>query len=305
MGSWVRSRGGHITLSIFILLGAGIIASPAAADQFDGTIPSAEENLPGVLVRYVELEENEVMDWSWRASSEVDFVITIPSRNETILDRPDQVSQGGDLKADHSAIYMFAWYNEDPDHDKEISYTIHRVQTEPVVIGILAIGVVSFLVFVYVLWYSTRGYKKVKGPDGKTPESRAQAPREPPEGPKKVAAVGMVVSLIAISVTFLVFLPQEGLDTEKGSELVLSIDNGAAEDHVVWVTTSEPGGVQVQFDKVTIAAGATGKVLILASPEWTGTSLTVEFNDRTADTKSTESWTPTTGQRDEMTYDIP
>jgi hypothetical protein len=287
---------------ILVLLGAGFIAMPATATQYEGTIPSAGDDLPGLLVRYVELEKNDIVDWSWSSGNELDFIIMIPSENETVEERLGKVSQGGDLAADRSAMYMFSWYNDDPDHSVGISYTIHRVQSEPIIIGIMAIGVITFLVFVYVLWYSMRGSKKGTGTSKEGGNGGVPATGEPPEGPKKVAVIGIIASLIAISVTSFVYLPQESLDTDKGSELVLTIDNTTPDDHVIWVTTSGPGGEQVQYDNVLIAGGETGMVLILASPEWRGTGLTVELNDRTAGTKDIESWTPSKGQRDEMAY---
>ena len=304
MGRVVWSYRGYYTIVVLFLMGAGLIATPATATQYEGTIPSADEDLPGVLVRYVDLEKNDNLDWSWRSGQELDFIIVVPSENETIEERFGFESQTGEFIADRSAMYMFAWYNDDPDHSVGISYTIHRVQSEPIVISILAIGVVAFLGSVYILWSTTRGSKKGTGPPQEGDKGSAPATGEPSDGPKNVAVIGIVVSLIVISLTFLVYLPQEGLDTERGSELVVTIDNTLPDDHVIWVTTSGPGGEQVQFDKVLIMGGETGKVRILASPEWSGTGLTVEFNDRTAATKDIESWTPSTGQRDEMAYDI-
>ncbi len=302
MGSRVRFRGRHLTVLTFILLGAGLIATPATATQYEGDVPSADDDLPGVLVRYVDLEKDDIMDWSWRSDQDLDFIIVVPSENETLEERSGYKSQGGEFTADRSAMYMFAWYNDDPIHSVGISYTIHNVQTDPIVIGILAIFVITFFVFTYVLWFTMRGSKKGTGSAQEGGKGTAAVTGEPPERPKTVAVIGIVVSLIAISLTSLVYLPQEDLDTEKGSDLVLTIDNTTPDDHDIWVTTSGPGGEQVQFEKVLMAGGETGKVLILASPEWGGTGLTVELNDRTAGTKDIESWTPSKGQRDEMAY---
>ena len=302
MGSWVRFRGRHLTVLILVLLGAGLIATPATATQYEGDVPSADDDLPGVLVRYVDLEKNDIMDWSWRSGQELDFIIVVPSENETLEERFGYKSQGGEFTADRSAMYMFAWYNDDPVHSVGISYTIHNVQTDPIVIGILAIFVITFFVFTYVLWFTMRGSKKGTGSAGEEGKGTAAVTGEPPERPKKVAVIGIVVSLIAISLTSLVYLPLEDLDTEKGSELLLTIDNTTPDDHVIWVTTSGPGGEQVQFDEVLMEGGETGNVLILASPEWSGTGLTVELHARTAGTKDIQSWTPSKGQRDEMAY---
>lgn len=280
------------------------MATPATATQYEGTIPSADDDLPGVLVRYVDLEKDDIMDWSWRSGQELDFIIMVPSENETIEERIGYQSQGGEFTADRSATYMFAWYNDDPVHSASISYTIHNVQTDAIVIGILAIGVITFFVFAYVLWFTMRGSKKGTGSSGEEGKEAAPATGEPPERPKKVAVIGIVVSLIAISLTSLVYLPLEDLDTEKGSELVLTIDNTTPDDHVIWVTTSGPGGEQVQFDEVRMEGGETRNVLILASPEWSDTGLTVELNDRTAGTKDIQSWTPSKGQRDQIAIDI-
>lgn len=304
MGSRVWSYRGYLIMFVLFLVGAGLIATPTIATQFEGTIPHADDDLSGVLVRYVDLEKNDNVDWSWRSGQELDFIIMAPSENETQEERYGFESQTGEFIADRSATYMFAWYNHDPDHSVRISYTIHKVQTEPVVISLLAIGVTALLGFVYLLWSSRRGSNKVTGPAQEGDKGIAPANGEPPEGSKKVAVISIVVSLIVISLTFLVYLPQEELDIEKGSELVVTIDNTMPDDHVIWVTTSEPGGEQVQFEKILLAGGETGKVLILASPDWSGTGLRVEFNDRTAGTKDIELWTPSTGQRDEMAYDI-
>jgi hypothetical protein len=274
------------------------------ATQFEDDIPSADGDLPGVLVRYVELEKDDVMDWSWASGQELDFIITIPSENETIVKRIGYESQGGEFSADRTATYMFAWYNDDPVHSVRLSYTIHSVQTEPIVIAILAIGFITVLVFVFVLRSSFGGSLKGKGATSDGDKGSSPATGEPPERPKKVAAIGIILSLIAISVAFLVYIPLEDLDVEKGSELVLTIDNTTPDDHVVWVTTTGPGGQQVQFEKVEIDGRTTQNILILASPDWSETGLTIELNDRTNGTKDMLSWTPSSGQRDQMTVDI-
>jgi len=304
MGSRVWSYRGYLIVFVLFLVGAGLIATPATATQYDGTVPSADDDLPGMLVRYVDLEKNDNMDWSWKSGQKLDFFIMVPSENETQEERYGFDSQAGEFIADRSATYMFAWYNDNPDHSVGISYTIHKVQTEPIVISILAIGLAALLGFVYLLRSSKRVSNKGTGPDQEGDKGSAPATGEPPEGSKKVAIIGIVVSLIVISLTFLFYLPQEEADIEKGSEMVVTIDNTLPDDHVIWVTTSGPNGEQVQFEKVQMAGGETGRFLILASPEWSDIGLTVEFNDRTADTKDIESWTPSTGQRDEMAYDI-
>jgi len=304
MGSRVWSFRGYHTIFVLFLMGAGLMATPATATQYEGDVPSADDDLPGVLVRYVDLEKNDIMDWSWRSDQDLDFIIVVPSENETLIERSGYKSQGGEFTADRSAMYMFAWYNDDPVHSVGISYTIHNVQTDPIVIGIMAIFVITFFVFTYVLWFTMRGSKKGTGSAPEGGKQAAPVTGEPPERPKKVAVIGIVVSLIAISLISLVYLPQEDLDTENGSDLVLTIDNTTPDDHDIWVTTSGPGGEQVQFEKVLIVGGETGKVLILASPEWSGIGLTVELNDRTAGTKDIESWTPSKGQRDQIAIDI-
>jgi hypothetical protein len=295
---------GSLTVVVFVLLGMGL-ALPTTGTSYDGHVPAADDDLPGALVLYVDLERDDQVDWSWESTEGLDFEITFPSGNSTITYRTDKENQGGQFTAEHPGMHRFAWYNDDPDHRVDIGYTIHKVQGVPVCLTILAIVVISAMVAAYGLWtrqYPTGGAAGQAQYDG---EGEPPGSSRLPPGLTRAVIVGIVASLIAISAISLAYRGLEDLDAEEGSELVVTLSSTAPDSHVVWLTTKGPGaGDTVQFDVVELAGNQTARVLVLASPEWSGVGLTIELVDRTADTTDTRPWTPTAGERDELAFDV-
>ena len=206
----------HIVL-ILVLVGMGWIALPAAGTQYEGTVPSADEDLPGTYVRYIDLDKDDKVEWSWKSGRDLDFTITIPAENTTLVSRTGMVSQAGHINADRSSVYRFAWYNDDTGNSVRIDYTIHQVQTDAIVVGIAVIGIIVVIVISYIMWYRRRFLAQGRDHSRNNDDGEDDLSSELNAAMKRVAVFGIIAALIAISVIAGIYLPLEGLEVEKGS----------------------------------------------------------------------------------------
>jgi hypothetical protein len=286
-------------LTLSVLLMASV---PAAGTQYDGTVPPAEDALPGAYVRYVELERDDRVDWSWKSTGELDFEISIPSENESVRKKIDSDSQGGHLLVERSGVYRFAWYNDDQGVAVDIDYTIHQIQSDAWVLGLAVIGVMAVIVIGYVLWYHRRRTETLGEALQDMMEESAQTPKGGNLATNRMILAGFVAGLVAISAISWIFIQQEDLEVTRGSELVVTVDNTANASRSATVTVMGPADQVVQEDSLELATGQTGHVIVLASPEWGGVPLTVKVDDGTGGSTSDQVWTPTSGQGDVLAF---
>ncbi len=277
-------------------------AVPAAATVYKGQVPRAGEDVPGAYVRYVDVEKGDKVDWSFKTDRRVDFEISIPSADETLTKRADTSSLEGHLYAERTGTYRFAWYNDNGGEDIDLDYTIHKVQSMAWVLGLAVLALIAVVVFAYILWYHRRRAGSLAEALEDMVEETGQVP--PVTGARKVTnraiLVGVVAGLVAISVISGLFLPLEEVEATAGSQLVVGVENAGNATLDVLVSVVSSDGTPIQSVALQLDAGASGHVLVLASPGIADETLTVRVDDGTGGPSVDREWVPTIGQRDEM-----
>lgn len=287
---------------LVLLTVLAMVAVPAVATEYNGEVPRAGDGVPGAYVRYVDLDKGDKVDWSFKSDRQVDFEISIPSADEKVTKRTDTSSMEGHLYAESSGMYRFAWYNDNGGEDADLDYTIHQVQSVAWVLGLAVLALIAVVVFVFVLWYHRRRADSLAEALEDMVEETAQVP--PVTGARKVTnraiLVGVVAGLVAISVISGLFLPLEEVEATAGSQLVIGVENAGNATLDVLVSVLSSDGTTVQSDQLQLDAGASGHVLVLASPDLADQTLTVRVDDGTGGPTVDREWMPKLGQRDEM-----
>jgi hypothetical protein len=287
---------------LILLIVLAMAALPASATQYQGEVPRAGDGVPGAYVRYVDLEKGDEIDWSFKSDRQVDFEITIPSANVTLTGKSDISSMGGNFHAERSGVYRFAWYNDNQGEDADLDYTIHQVQSMAWVLGLAILVLIAVVVFAFVLWYHRRRSDSLADALEDMVEETGQVP--PVTGPRKVTnraiLVGVVAGLVAISVISYLYLPLEEVEATEGSQLVVTVENAGNASLDVQVSVTASDGTTVQATSLHLDVGASGRVLVLASPDMVDQTLTVHVDDGTGGPTVDREWMPILGQGDEM-----
>jgi methionine-rich copper-binding protein CopC len=201
-------RSGIIVFILLVTL--GLMASTAVAHTSSESVPPGDEEAPGVLVRQIDLDEGDAVEWSWSSSASLDFDVTVADDPDPVVDRRGRTSQAGNFRADRAGTYVFVWSNDDPGRTVDLDLTVDVVQTDAFVLGILSLIIIAGVASAYgvVVWRRSLRSGEPSEPSmddylaGRTDPRHAKLER--------IAMYATLAALVAITVIALVATMNEG-----------------------------------------------------------------------------------------------